>query len=186
MSFQAYLDTIEKKTGLDANQFIALARQKGFLEKSIKAGDIISWLNDDYGLGHGHAMALVNLFKHASGNAAGRDEKIEKLFSGKKEKWRPAFDRLYAHIRGLGEDVGLSPTATYVSILRGKNKVAIVATTADRMDIGLKLKGVPFTGRFSDAAAFNAMVTHKVTLETPDGLDQEVLDFAARAYTAAG
>ncbi|MCB1517130.1 MAG: DUF4287 domain-containing protein [Hyphomicrobiaceae bacterium] len=185
MTFQAYLDTIEKKTGLAAEQFIALARDKGFLDISAKAGDIVAWLKADYGLGHGHAMALVNLFKHASGNATGRNEKIERLFSGKKEKWRSAFDRFYAHISTLGDDVGLSPTASYVSILRAGNKVAIVATTADRMDIGFKLKGEPFSDRFSDARTFNAMVTHKVSLTSPAELDQDVLDFATRAYTAS-
>ena len=67
MTFQAYLDNIEAKTGLSADQFVELARAKGFLEPGTKATPIIEWLAADYGLGRGHAMALVAVFKNARG-----------------------------------------------------------------------------------------------------------------------
>jgi len=60
MSFQAYLDNIETKTGLTPRQFIELARERGFDETS-KAAPIVAWLKADYGLGQGHAMALVHV-----------------------------------------------------------------------------------------------------------------------------
>lgn len=60
MSFQAYLDNIEDKTGLTPRQFLDLAHQKGF-DQTTKAGPIITWLAEDYGLGRGHAMALVHV-----------------------------------------------------------------------------------------------------------------------------
>lgn len=60
MSFQAYLDNIEAKTGLTPRQFIAQASEKGF-GPGTKAGEIIAWLADDYALGRGHAMALVHV-----------------------------------------------------------------------------------------------------------------------------
>ena len=63
MTFQAYLDNIESKTGVSADEFVQLAREKGFLEPGTKATPIIEWLARDYGLGRGHAMALVAVFK---------------------------------------------------------------------------------------------------------------------------
>ena len=60
MSFQAYLDNIEAKTGLTPRQFIELARERGFDETN-KATPIVAWLKEDYGLGQGHAMALVHV-----------------------------------------------------------------------------------------------------------------------------
>jgi hypothetical protein len=63
MSFQAYLDNIEDKTGLTPRQFIELAAAKGFDDPSVKAGAIVDWLAADYGLGRGHAMALVHVIK---------------------------------------------------------------------------------------------------------------------------
>lgn len=62
MSFQAYLDNIEIKTGKTPNEFIALAKERG-LGVDTKAGEIVSWLKDDYALGRGHAMALVHVIK---------------------------------------------------------------------------------------------------------------------------
>jgi hypothetical protein len=68
MSFQAYLSNIKKQTGKDPDDFRRLAIQKGFLENGqikdgIKAGEIVSWLKQDFKLGHGHAMAIYALFK---------------------------------------------------------------------------------------------------------------------------
>lgn len=60
MSFQAYLDAVEKKTGLTPGQLIELARERGF-DESTKAAPIVEWLAADYGLGRGHAMAMVHV-----------------------------------------------------------------------------------------------------------------------------
>jgi hypothetical protein len=60
MSFQAYLDNIEEKTGLTPRQFLALAAQKGF-DADTKTAPILAWLAEDFGLGRGHGMALVHV-----------------------------------------------------------------------------------------------------------------------------
>lgn len=64
MSFQAYLDTIEDKTGLTPRQLIDIAHSKGFGDPDTKAGVILEWLKADYGLGRGHGMALVHVIKN--------------------------------------------------------------------------------------------------------------------------
>ncbi len=68
MSFQAYLDNIQSKTGKSPEDLKALATQKGFLEggmlkPEVKAGQIIQWLKEDFELGHGHSMAIFAYFK---------------------------------------------------------------------------------------------------------------------------
>jgi hypothetical protein len=68
MSFQAYLDNIQTKTGKSPEDFRKLATEKGFLENgnlrsTVKAGEIVQWLKNDFNLGHGHAMAIFALFK---------------------------------------------------------------------------------------------------------------------------
>ena len=64
MSFQAYLDNIEEKTGKTPREFIALAKERGYDDPATKAGVIVDWLKADYGLGRGHAMALVQVIKN--------------------------------------------------------------------------------------------------------------------------
>ena len=68
MSFQAYLDNIKAKTGKDIEAFKQLAETKGFLQNGIlnpkvKATEIVTWLKEDFDLGHGHAMAVFAAFK---------------------------------------------------------------------------------------------------------------------------
>ncbi len=60
MSFQAYLDNVEEKTGKTPNEFIAEAKKKKLTEHK----DIIAWLKKDYGLGVGHARAIAYVIQH--------------------------------------------------------------------------------------------------------------------------
>ena len=94
MSFQAYLDNIEEKTGLTPRQFIELAEQKGFTGPSVKASAVIEWLKVDYGLGRGHAMAIVHVIKqgtkidakHVGSTGSHRDETDTLWLDGKATK----------------------------------------------------------------------------------------------------
>lgn len=63
MSFQAYIDNIKTKTGKTPADFKKLADKKGLLKPGVKAGEIVAWLKADFGLGHGHAMAIYATFK---------------------------------------------------------------------------------------------------------------------------
>lgn len=91
MSFQAYLDTIEDKTGLVPRVLIDRAKEKGYDASSVKAGTIVEWLAQDYGLGRGHAMALVHVIKkgpkisakHVGTSGSHRDASAELWLDGK-------------------------------------------------------------------------------------------------------
>lgn len=91
MSFQAYLDNIEEKTGKTPEQFIEMAAKKGF-NKETKAGKILSWLKDEFGLGRGHGMAIVYIIKngakigdkHVGSKGVHRDESNILNLKGKK------------------------------------------------------------------------------------------------------
>ena len=93
MSFQAYLDNIEEKTGVTPREFIALAAAKGF-DSSTKATPIVQWLAADYGLGRGHAMALVHVItkgpqigtKHVDSRTAHSDPSDTLWLDGKASK----------------------------------------------------------------------------------------------------
>ncbi|MEV4267372.1 DUF4287 domain-containing protein [Kribbella sp. NPDC049584] len=64
MSFQAYLDKIEEKTGRTPRELVDEAVNRGY--KDVKAGVICDWLKEDYDLGRGHAMALVHVIKNGA------------------------------------------------------------------------------------------------------------------------
>lgn len=60
MSFQAYLDNVEAKTGTTPQQFIDLAQAKGLT----KHAEIVDWLKTEFQLGTGHARAVAHVVVH--------------------------------------------------------------------------------------------------------------------------
>ena len=90
MSFQAYLDNIEDKTGKTPREFIELANERSY-GPDTKAGEIVDWLKADFGLGRGHAMALVHVIKkgpqigdkHIGSTGSHRDESNVLRLDGK-------------------------------------------------------------------------------------------------------
>ena len=65
MSFQAYLDTIETKTGKTPAALLAEAGECGYTADT-KATVVADWLKTSYGLGRGHAMALYYVLKNGT------------------------------------------------------------------------------------------------------------------------
>ncbi|MFM9878218.1 MAG: DUF4287 domain-containing protein [Rhodoglobus sp.] len=181
MTFQAYLDSIKQKTGLEAADFRRLAADKGLLDA--KASEVVAWLKEEYGLGQGHAMALFATFK----DRPAASDRIDKLFSGAKARWRPAVDELIVTLAEHGA-VGTAPTDTYLSLLKGKAKFAVLATTADRLDVGIKLRDASVAAtspRVEQSGSWNAMVTHRVRVTDPAQIDDELVGWLRAAYDQA-
>lgn len=177
---QTYLDNIKAKTGKTAQELAALARQKGFS----KSSQVVAWLKRDFGLGYGHAGMVWYLMAHEADTKTTPTDRLEKLLA-KKPKWHEPYRELATRIAGFGSDVELAANMTYINVLRGAKKFAIVQpSSADRLDIGLKLKGVEPTGRLEEAGSWNAMVTHRVRISDPKELDDELLGWLEQAYRA--
>jgi hypothetical protein len=184
MSFQAYLDTVRAKTGLGPDDFKALAQTKGLI--GAKAAPVIAWLKADFGLGQGHAMAIWATIK-ADGAPIrpGPEARIDALFSGGRAIWRPTYEDLLARARSFGDDVGVAPTDSYVGLVRGKAKFAIVQPGASFLDLGFKRPGIEVTERFVSAAGWNDMLTHRARLKAGEAADGSVLSWLRAAYEAS-
>jgi hypothetical protein len=61
---QSYLTTIERTTGRTPRQILAEIDTAGLGHPSTKAGELVTWLKNRYGLGHGHAMTLTQISLH--------------------------------------------------------------------------------------------------------------------------
>jgi hypothetical protein len=181
MSFQAYLETVKAKTGKTPEDFAKLARERGLT----KHGEIVAWLKQDFALGHGHANAIATVLLKSDSRAASADEKLRTLFSGKKATWLEASVALLERVRAFGNDVDIQANETYVNLLAGKKKFAILQpSSAERLDVGLKLKGVTPTERLEVAGSWNTMVTHRVRVGDAAQLDDELLEWLRAAYNA--
>jgi Domain of unknown function (DUF4287)/Domain of unknown function (DUF5655) len=181
MTYQAYLDNIKAKTGKTPDDFRKLAAKKGLT----KFPELMLWLKSEFELGHGHATAIAHEIVNADAPKATQDEAIAKLFSGKKEKWRKPYDTLAAKLSKFGKDVTVGTTSSYISLLRNGKKFGIVMpSSAERIDIGIKFKGVKPTARLESAGTWHNMVTHRVRINAPEEIDKEVLAWLKQAYDA--
>jgi hypothetical protein len=181
MSYQAYLDNIKAKTGKTPEDFRLLAGKKSLADRT----GIMAWLKKDFGLGYGHVHLISHLILRYGEVDATPKDRLAKLFAGKKAHWRKAYDALAAKVTKFGKEVGVNPNETYVNLNRGKKKFGILQpSSADRFDIGLKLKGVKAAGRLEAAGAWNAMVTHRVRVSDPQQIDAELMVWLKKAYEA--
>lgn len=97
MSFQAYLDAIERKTGKTPKELLTLARGRGF-GADTKVQEIVDWLRDDFQLGRGHAVALVHVIRtgpqisdrHVGTDGTHRDESATLRLDGIARRGEPA------------------------------------------------------------------------------------------------
>ena len=79
----------------------------------------------------------------------------------------------------------LSPKKAYVSLRRSKQFALVQPSTRTRVDLGIKLIDEPAQGRLEPSGSFNSMVTHRVRLEKPQDVDDEVKDWLEKAYSQA-
>ncbi|WP_210508217.1 DUF4287 domain-containing protein [Naasia sp. SYSU D00057] len=100
MSFQAYLDALEKKTGKTPAELLDEAAERGY-DSGTKAAVIVEWLATDYGVGRGHAMAFFSVLKngtqisdkHVGSTGAHRDESATLRVDGIANRDRTEADR---------------------------------------------------------------------------------------------
>jgi hypothetical protein len=89
MSYQAYLDAIETKTGKTPQELLDEAASRGYGPET-KATMVVDWLKEDYGVGRGHAMALFGVLKngptapekHVGSAGSHRDESLTLRLDG--------------------------------------------------------------------------------------------------------
>lgn len=165
-----------EKTGKSLQQWLAIARRS----KLKKHGEIVGFLKSTHSLGHGYANLVA---QRTLADAGGALDLVEAQYQGPRAALKPIHDALVAAARKLGADVEVSPKKTGVSLRRARQFALIQPATNSRIDLGLKLDGVPIGGRLEKWP--NPMCTHRVRLETLGDLDKELLAWIKRAYQDA-
>jgi hypothetical protein len=116
----------------------------------------------------------------------GREERIDRHFSGPRARWRPTYEQLLAELTAFGPGVTASPTDSYISLLRKGRKFGIVQVTGDRLDVGIKLRGAAATGRLEPSGDWNQMVSHRVRVTNPAEADAQLVGWLRQAYDNEG
>jgi len=171
----------EKNTGKKFEVWLTLMKK----EKFSKHGEIVKRLKEQHGMGHGYANLVATHVVNSNTPATADDGLLEVQYAGAKAALRPFYEKLATAVRKFGDDAELSPKKTYVSLRRAKQFGLIQPSTADRLDVGLNLKGVAPKGRLEASGSFNAMVTHRVRVTAVEDIDAELIGWLKSAYDAA-
>jgi hypothetical protein len=92
LTFKAYLENIQAKTGKSPEQFFELAEGKGLIKGGkivAKYSDMLTWLKSDMGLGHGHANAMILYFRIETNDPSLEKTKDDVQTKKKTPKSRP-------------------------------------------------------------------------------------------------
>ncbi len=172
---------LAEKTGKSLGEWKKLAKASG----KTKHGQIVAHLKSEYDLGHGYANFVTHMFLNTGAINVDDSDLIAAQYNGTKAPLKPWYDKLVKSIQAFGPDVELAPKKAYVSLRRSKQFGLIQPSTATRMDVGLVLKGVGPAGRLEAAGSWNAMCTHRVRVEGPEGINKELVGLLKQAYDAA-
>ncbi len=172
-----------EKTGKTIEQWLAVAKKSG----AEKHGALLTLLKSEHGLTHGYAnmVALKHFRTDAGSMAESGTDLVAAQYAGDKAALKPVHDALARLIEGFGDDVEFAPKKAYVSVRRTKQFAIIQPSTKSRLDLGINLKGTAPKGRLEPSGSFNAMVTHRVRLESPAQVDAEIAGWLKAAYALA-
>lgn len=174
---------MKEKTGKTLQQWLKIAKSMG-LEKH---GQIVKALKTDHGMTHGFANLVAH--KHLKSDAGSQSDAGADLvagqYAGPKADLRPIYDALIKTVQSFGKDVEIAPKKAYVSLRRSKQFALIQPSTKTRVDLGINLKGEKPSGKLEASGSFNAMVSHRVRLESVADVDAAVKGWLKKAYAAA-
>ena len=171
---------LREKTGKHLVEWLLILRAS----RLTKHKEIVMLLKTEHGVTHGFAnMIALQFLATDSHTASDTDSLVDAQYTGAKAAMRPLYEAILVAVGKFGADVEVSPKKAYVSLRRSK-QFAIVQPAANRVDLGLVLKGVDIGGRLEASGSFNAMMTHRVRIGSVAELDREVIGWLKKAYGA--
>lgn len=173
---------ITEKTGRSVPEWVKIVEKSGLQ----KHGEIVKFLKTDHGFTHGYANLVAHQALQSSAAHQDDGDLVAAQYAGDKEALRPIYDKILKAARGFGSDLEVAPKKGYISLRRKKQFALVQPSTRTRVDLGINLKSMPPAGRLEASGSFNAMVSHRVRLETPEDVDAEVIAWLKDAYDAAG
>lgn len=141
-----------------------------------------AWLKAEGVGGYSAQLLRWETFGYPGFMTASADALVDAQFADR-PGLRPAYDAVLAAALALGE-VTIQTRKTYVSLVGPRRTFARVQpTTRSRLDIGLRLDGVPPQGRLKPNR-IHASMPVGLSLERPEDLDDEAVGWLEKAYAA--
>jgi predicted transport protein len=166
---------LQAQTGRTMPEWFAVLESTGLTKHT----ELLNHLKSQHGVSHGFANGIALAYRSRDESSEG-DDLVTAQYAGAKAVLRPVYDALVAAATLLGPDVEIVPKKTGVSLRRSKQFAVIEVPSAKRVQLGLQLREHPLTERLLTG---NAMCSHKVNLESPADVDDELKGWIREAYS---
>ncbi|MFK8045933.1 MAG: DUF4287 domain-containing protein [Crocinitomicaceae bacterium] len=176
-ALQTMIDNMPAKTGKSLAEWKIVLNTQSFSKHS----EAVNYLKKEHNVTHGFANTIVALSKQDDEAPV---DLVDAQYQGKKSLI-PIYDQLLAMVKSFGNDVIITPKKTTVSIIRKKQFALIKPATKSRIDLGVKLKGKPTSGRLENSGPFGTMCTHRVKITDPKEVNDELKAWLLEAYENA-
>ena len=184
---QKWVAELKAKTGRTQEEWLRLIKKSGPKDEKARR----EWLKTEHGLGTNSASWLAERAEGKSSDIEDPDSYleaaegyVEEMFSGAKAGLRPIYNAILKVGLKTGKDAKACPCQTIVPLYRNHVFAQIKPTTNKRVDIGFALGDMKPTGRLIDTGGFakKDRITHRIPLESPKDIDDEVKKWLKVAY----
>ena len=179
---QTMISNLKEKTGKTLEEWLAITVASDML----KHGELMKCLKGEHGVTHGFANLIALQTLNARKDNIDEVDLVSAQYSGAKSTLLPIYQALIEKIQEFGHDVELAPKKAYVSLRRKKQFALVQPSTKTRVDVGINLKGVQAQGKLEESGSFNAMVSHRVRIETIQDISPDLIEWLRAAYMQAG
>lgn len=180
------LNNIQAKTGKTIAELHAALTASG----AVKHGEKRSWLMEAFKLGYGDANTVVHFVDKplptlgaAPAAAAGSDDPLEAIYTGKKAALRPLHEAVMAEISKLGA-FEIAPKKAYLSLRRSKQFAMVGPATANEIEIGLNCKTLADHPRLKLLPP-GQMCQATTRISDAGQIDADLMGWLRAAYAAA-
>jgi hypothetical protein len=181
-ALETQLSNIEAKTGRSR----AALGQDILAQGLSKHGEMVKWVKEAWGLGHGDANTLVHIARKGAegeGDDASADT-LDAIYVGAKTDQRAIHEALMKQIDAFGP-FEIAPKKGYVSLRRAKQFAMLGPKTNTRFELGVNLKDDADHPLMKPVKP-GGMCQYVISLHTADEIDDGVIAIVRRAYEAAG
>tara|TARA_Y100000588_G_scaffold320285_1_gene350775 strand:- start:66 stop:608 length:543 start_codon:yes stop_codon:yes gene_type:complete len=174
-ALQSMIANMPEKTGKSLEEWKAILVQANLS----KHGEMLKFLKTEHGVSHGFANTIVSLYRQDSEE----EEDLVALQYRGKENLKPIYEAIMQYLPSLGADVKIAPKKGSVSIIRKRQFLLIKPATKSRIDLGFKFKDREIGSRLGTSGPFGTMCSHRVILESPEEVDDELKSWIMEAYS---
>ncbi len=176
-----FIDKLTEMTGITFEIMQQVYKESGLSKHS----EVRKLFMDKLQLSYGYANTLVHIIQGSDGASQAKDKDLsqvlDEIYTGKKEQFRPAHDRIMTLIEDMGP-YEIKPKKGYVSLVHNKQFAMIGPKTNTRMEIGLNIKDMEGTDRLL-AQPKGSMCKFIVKLSDIEEVDDELIQWIKMAYS---